>query len=78
MKTLIVEFFRDFYVSLGEFQRIVLQSHHDSCQQTNSLPAVGVRDHVTVADGQEGDGDQPHGAKESTGYLVCIVVPAQW
>lgn len=53
------------------------ESHHDSRQQANPLPTVGVRDHVAVADGQEGDGDQPHGTKESTGHLLCIVIPVE-
>ncbi len=53
------------------------KSHHDSCQQANPLPAVGVRDHVAVADGQEGDGDQPHCSKEGAGHLLCIVIPAE-
>ena len=55
----------------------ILQSHHNSCQQTNSLPAVGVRDHVTIADGQEGDRDQPHCPVERTGHLLGVVVPVQ-
>lgn len=53
------------------------KSHHDSCQQTNPLPAVCVWDHIAVANGKEGDGDQPHCSKESTGHLLCIVVPTE-
>lgn len=60
----------------GNVFRPILQSHHDSCQQADPLPTVGVRDHVAVADGQEGDGDQPHRPQERTGHLLGIVVPA--
>ena len=37
-------------------------THHDPSQETDPFPTVGVRDHVSVADGQEGDGDEPHGS----------------
>ena len=34
---------------------------HDAGQQAHPLAAVRVGDHVSVADGEERDGDQPHG-----------------
>lgn len=55
----------------------VYKSHHDSCQQANPLATVGVRDHVAVADGQKGDGYQPHCSKEGTGHLLCIMIPVE-
>lgn len=53
------------------------KSYHDSCQQANPFPTVGMRDHVAIADGQEGDGDQPHCSKEGTGHLLCIMIPVE-
>lgn len=53
-----------------------VQPHHDPCEQAHAFATVGVRDHVPVADGQEGDGDQPHGAQEVAGHLLLVMVPA--
>lgn len=53
-----------------------LRSHHDASQEANSLPAVRVWDHVPVSDGEEGDGDQPHGSQEVAGYVLVVVIPA--
>lgn len=53
-----------------------MQPHHDPCEQAHAFATVGVRDHVPVADGQEGDGDQPHGPQEVAGHLLLVVVPA--
>lgn len=50
---------------------------HDSREQTHSFTTVGVRDHVSIADGQEGDGDKPHGSQEVTGHILSIVVPGE-
>lgn len=55
----------------------VPQSYHDSCKQAHPLATVGVRDHVAVANGQEGDGDQPHCSKKGTGHLLCIMIPGE-
>ena len=55
-----------------------LHSHHDSSQEANTFPAVGVRDHVSIPDGQEGDGDEPHGTQERIGaghILLSVMVP---
>ena len=48
---------------------------HDSRQQTHSFATVRVRHHVAVANGQEGDGDKPHGSQEITGHILGVVVP---
>ena len=52
-------------------------AYHDAGEQTDPLPAVGVRHHVPVADGEEGDGDEPHGPQEVAGHLLLVVVPAR-
>lgn len=48
---------------------------HDACEQTDSFATVGVRNHVSVANGQEGDGDKPHGAQKVTGHVLGIMIP---
>lgn len=48
---------------------------HDSCEQTDSFATVGVRNHVSIADGQESDGDKPHGSQEVTGHILGIMIP---
>ena len=48
---------------------------HDAGQQAHPLAAVRVGDHVSVADGQERDGDEPHGTQEVTGDVLGVVVP---
>lgn len=49
--------------------------HHDAGEQAHALPAVGVGHHVAVADGEEGDGDEPHRAQEVAGHFLLVVVP---
>lgn len=49
--------------------------YHDAGEQAHALPAVGVGHHVTVADGQEGDGDEPHGPQEVAGHFLLVVIP---
>ena len=53
------------------------RSHHDAGQQTHPFPTVGVRDHVPISDGQEGDGDEPHGPQEGAGHLLGVMVPGR-
>lgn len=48
---------------------------HDSCEQTDSFATVGVRNHVSIADGQESDGDKPHGSQKVTGHVLGIMIP---
>lgn len=36
-----------------------------------------MRHHVPVADGQECDGDEPHGTQEVTRDILLVVVPAK-
>lgn len=50
-------------------------THHDSCEQTDSFATVGVRNHVSIADGQESDGDKPHGSQKVTGHVLGIMIP---
>lgn len=51
--------------------------YHDAGEQAHAFPAVGVRHHVSVADGEEGDGDKPHGPQEVAGHFLFIVVPGE-
>lgn len=51
--------------------------YHDASEQADSLPTVGVWDHVPIADGEEGDGDEPHSTQEVAGYILLVVVPAK-
>lgn len=50
-------------------------THHDAREQTHALPTVGMRHHVSIADGQEGDRDEPHGAQEVAGHFLLVMVP---
>lgn len=34
-------------------------------------------DHVTIANGEESDGDEPHGTQEVAGHILLVVVPAK-
>lgn len=52
-------------------------TYHDACQKTNPFPTVGVRDHVTITDGQESNRDQPHCPKEGASYLLSVVISAR-
>lgn len=50
---------------------------HDACEQAHAFSTVGVRNHVSVADGEESDRDEPHGAQEVTGHILSIMVPTK-
>ena len=52
--------------------------YHDASEQAHALPAVGVGHHVAVADGEEGDGDEPHGSQEVAGHFLLVVIPGGW
>lgn len=52
-------------------------THHDAREQTDALPTVRVGHHVPVTNGQECDGDEPHGAQEVAGDVLLVVVPAE-
>lgn len=54
-----------------------LPPYHDASEQADSLPTVGVWDHVTIANGEEGDGDEPHGTQEVAGYILLVMVPTK-
>lgn len=51
------------------------ETHHDPCEQTHAFPTVRVRHHVPVADGEEGDRNEPHGSQEVTGHFLFVVIP---
>lgn len=51
--------------------------YHDASEQAHALPTVGVGHHVAVADGEEGDGNQPHGPQEVAGHFLLVVVPGE-
>ncbi|TNN72937.1 hypothetical protein EYF80_016866 [Liparis tanakae] len=63
--------------SEGDRKRGSKCTHHDPGEQTDSFATVGVRNHVSVADGQESDGDKPHGAQEVAGHILGIVIPGR-
>lgn len=52
-------------------------AYHDAGEEADPLPAVGVRHHVAIPDGEEGDGDEPHGPQEVAGYVLLVVVPVR-
>lgn len=52
-------------------------SHHDPSEEADAAAAVSVRDHVSVTDGQEGDGDHPQGLHIIAAKVSVIVVPAR-
>lgn len=52
--------------------------YHDASEQAHALPAVSVGHHVAVADGEEGDGDEPHGPQEVAGHFLLVVIPGGW
>lgn len=52
-------------------------SYHDAGEQAHAFPTVGVRHHVSVANGEEGDGDKPHGPQEVAGHFLLIMVPRE-
>lgn len=56
-------------------ERRRVHPHHDPCEQAHALATVRVRHHVPVADGEEGDGDKPHGAQEVTGHFLFVMIP---
>lgn len=49
--------------------------YHNSCEQTHSPATVGVRHHVSISNGEEGDGDEPHCTQKITGHILSIMVP---
>lgn len=51
------------------------EAHHDPREQTHAFATVRVRHHVPVANGEEGDGDEPHGAQEVTGHFLFVMIP---
>lgn len=52
-------------------------THHDASEKTDTFPTVRVGHHVPIADGQERDGDEPHGAQKVTGHILLVMVPAK-
>jgi len=50
-------------------------THHNPCKQTHAFPTVRVRYHVPVADGEEGNRDEPHGSQEVTGHFLFVMIP---
>lgn len=49
--------------------------YHNASQKTHALATVGMRHHVSIADGEEGDGDEPHGSQEIAGHVLSVMVP---
>lgn len=51
-------------------------SHHYPSDEADAPTTVSVRHHVSVTDGQEGDGDHPQGLHVVTTQVPVIVVSA--
>lgn len=51
-------------------------SHHDPSEEADAAAAVGVRDHVSVTNGQEGDGNHPQGLHVVAAQVPVVVVSA--
>lgn len=49
--------------------------YHNASQKTHSLATVGMRHHVSIANGEEGDGNEPHGSQEIAGHVLSVMVP---
>lgn len=49
-------------------------SHHNPRQEADAAAAVGVGHHVSVADGQEGDGDHPQGLHVVAAQIPVVVM----
>lgn len=50
-------------------------SHHDPSEEADAAATVGVRHHVPITDGQEGDGDHPQGLHVVAAQVFVVVVP---
>lgn len=57
-----------------EEETIYLLSHHYPGEETDASTTVGVRHHVSVADGQEGDRDHPQGLHVVAAQVPVVVV----
>ncbi|PWA23828.1 hypothetical protein CCH79_00010971 [Gambusia affinis] len=42
-------------------------------KHTDSFATVGVRNHVSIADGEESDRDKPHRSQEVTGHILSVM-----
>ena len=51
-------------------------SYHNPSEEADAPTAVGVRDHVSITDGQEGDGDHPQGLHIVTTQVSVVVMSA--
>lgn len=49
-------------------------THHYSSEEADAATAVGVRHHVSVTDGQEGDRDHPQGLHVVATQVPVVVV----
>lgn len=52
-------------------------THHDAGEKTDTFPTVCVGHHVSIANGKERDGDEPHGTQKVTSYVLLVMVPAE-
>lgn len=52
-------------------------SHHNPSQEADAAAAVGVRHHVSITDGQEGDGDHPQSLHVVAAQVPVVVVPVE-
>ena len=55
--------------------QVYLILHHDSSEKTDAASTVGVRHHIPVANGQEGDGHHPQGFHVVTAQVPIVMVP---
>lgn len=49
-------------------------SHHNPREEADAAAAVGVGHHVSIADGQEGDGDHPQGLHVIAAQIPVVVM----
>ncbi len=60
--------------NLNMEETINLLSYHYSSEETDAATAVGMRHHVSITDGQEGDRDHPQGLHVVAAQVPVVVV----
>lgn len=51
------------------------RTYHNPCKQTHAFPTVRVWYHVPVANGEEGNRNEPHGSQKVTGDFLFVMIP---
>ena len=63
------------FVSIHKRDRQWKDTYHNPSEQTDSLPTICVRHHVTITDGEKSYWYQPHCSKEVASHILLIMVP---